>query len=208
MSLNNSLYSKQGALDRHRYELREVNKEKRRIEEQLARIRSKGVTTGGVLPPRSVLREPPERVSSARSTETEKSKEENPHNTVFPTVPGSRRSRQRASIADMDLAAAKERVAQRLSERTHEALERRKSCASDDESETEEERMRTPTHNPDGSLRTVFLLPDFRAAYREAKKARYLRTRGKQWFEKELSIRDIFDKSLKEKTHIIYSPFE
>lgn len=127
------------------------------------------------------------------------------------------------SIADADYGVAKEKVEQRL------LLEetRRKGTASDVSTELQKRlsqagRVRKESssrddddlnfdgtlYNPDGSLRTVHMLPDFKAAFREAKKARYVRTRGKQWFEKELSIKDIFDKNLKEKTLVLYSSFD
>ncbi|TRZ01670.1 hypothetical protein DNTS_006152 [Danionella cerebrum] len=47
---------------------------------------------------------------------------------------------------------------------------------------------------PDGHLRTVHTLPNFARALAEARKARYIRHRGKPLCEKELSIQDIFTK--------------
>lgn len=48
------------------------------------------------------------------------------------------------------------------------------------------------THNPDGSLRTMFDLPDFQHSLNEALKARYLRLKFKPWYEKELTLTDVF----------------
>jgi hypothetical protein len=52
-------------------------------------------------------------------------------------------------------------------------------------------------YNPDGSLRTVHTLPDFQSSLREAMKARYLRMKGAQWIERELSTSEIFGKRSK-----------
>ena len=43
-------------------------------------------------------------------------------------------------------------------------------------------------YNPDGSLRTMHVLPDFQESLHEALKARYLRSRYKQWYEREMSV--------------------
>ena len=51
------------------------------------------------------------------------------------------------------------------------------------------------TYNPDGSLRTVHVLPDPDASFREARKARYIRNRGPEWEERALSVSDIFVQS-------------
>ncbi|XP_072552117.1 uncharacterized protein [Salminus brasiliensis] len=45
---------------------------------------------------------------------------------------------------------------------------------------------------PDGRLRTVHVLPNFAQALAEARKARYIRHRGRAPHERELSIREIF----------------
>uniref|UniRef100_A0A0B7B3B5 Uncharacterized protein n=1 Tax=Arion vulgaris TaxID=1028688 RepID=A0A0B7B3B5_9EUPU len=51
-----------------------------------------------------------------------------------------------------------------------------------------------PEHyNPDGSLRTMHKLPGFDQSYAQAMKARYIRHKDHQG-EKELSIREIFEK--------------
>ncbi|KAL7888076.1 hypothetical protein AOLI_G00030500 [Acnodon oligacanthus] len=49
---------------------------------------------------------------------------------------------------------------------------------------------------PDGRLRTVHVLPNFAQALAEARKARYIRHRGRPPCERELSIREIFSKKL------------
>lgn len=49
-------------------------------------------------------------------------------------------------------------------------------------------------YNPDGSLRTVHVLPDFGSRWSEAKKARYIRHKYKPDHEKELSVKEMFDK--------------
>ncbi|ELU10580.1 hypothetical protein CAPTEDRAFT_194047 [Capitella teleta] len=206
ISLNHALYSKQGALASHRYQLKEVGREQKRLEAQLVEIRRQGGTTGGRLPPRMTHND---RNSSAKTSETGSSTNEKsaPELPSIGRAPGSRESGVRASIADVNMTAAKERVTQRLVGMKDAPQERRKSC--NDHEEQDRMTIRTPMHNHDGSLRTVHLMPDFKTAYREAKKARYVRTYpGKQWFEKELSIGDIFDKNLKEKTLLMYSPFD
>lgn len=55
-------------------------------------------------------------------------------------------------------------------------------------------------YNPDGSLRTVHTLPDFQSSLREAMKARYLRMKGAQWIERELSTSEIFAKKSSKRT--------
>ncbi|KAL2089332.1 hypothetical protein ACEWY4_014020 [Coilia grayii] len=50
---------------------------------------------------------------------------------------------------------------------------------------------------PDGRLRTVHTLPNFAQALAEARKARYIRHRGKPPSEKELTIGEIFSRSPK-----------
>ncbi|KAG5275976.1 hypothetical protein AALO_G00126570 [Alosa alosa] len=50
---------------------------------------------------------------------------------------------------------------------------------------------------PDGRLRTVHTLPNFGQALAEARKARYIRHRGKPPSERELTIREIFSRSPK-----------
>ena len=60
-----------------------------------------------------------------------------------------------------------------------------KTSADDDTTELKFDRDK---YNPDGSLRTVHTLPDFTLSFNEAVKARYLRSRQKQWFERELSV--------------------
>ncbi|KAI4892543.1 hypothetical protein NFI96_024712 [Prochilodus magdalenae] len=49
---------------------------------------------------------------------------------------------------------------------------------------------------PDGRLRTIHVLPNFAQALAEARKARYIRHRGRPSCERELSIREIFSKKL------------
>ena len=49
-------------------------------------------------------------------------------------------------------------------------------------------------YNADGSLRTVHNLPDFVQSYEQARKARYIRSKENLEKEKELSIKQIFDK--------------
>ncbi|XP_038046180.1 uncharacterized protein LOC119720547 [Patiria miniata] len=51
------------------------------------------------------------------------------------------------------------------------------------------------TYAPDGSLRTIHMLPDPTDSFEEAKKARYLRWRGPQEDDVELSVDEIFGKS-------------
>ena len=48
-------------------------------------------------------------------------------------------------------------------------------------------------YNPDGSLRTMYRKQDFKKSIAEAKKARYIRHKEKQWFEKELTVQQIFE---------------
>ena len=48
--------------------------------------------------------------------------------------------------------------------------------------------------NPDGSVRTRNAMPDFKKTMKEAQKARYVRHKEKQWFEKELTVGEIFNK--------------
>jgi hypothetical protein len=50
-------------------------------------------------------------------------------------------------------------------------------------------------YNPDGSLRTMHRIPSFSDAYAEAGKARYIRHKELVEREKELSIKQIFDKN-------------
>ena len=52
-------------------------------------------------------------------------------------------------------------------------------------------------YHPDGRLRTLHRMPDFLSTIKQAKKARYVRHKEKQWFEKELSIGEIFPLSRK-----------
>ena len=47
-------------------------------------------------------------------------------------------------------------------------------------------------YNPDGTIRTMHLLPDFSSSLEEAMKARYIRHTEKQWFERELNVTEIF----------------
>ncbi|XP_022107082.1 uncharacterized protein LOC110988132 [Acanthaster planci] len=51
------------------------------------------------------------------------------------------------------------------------------------------------TYAPDGSLRTMHMLPDPKDSFEEAKKARYLRWRGPHEEEVELTVNEIFGKS-------------
>ena len=50
-------------------------------------------------------------------------------------------------------------------------------------------------YNADGSLRTVHQLPDFDDSYQQARKARYCRSKEHLERERELGIKEIFDKS-------------
>ena len=50
------------------------------------------------------------------------------------------------------------------------------------------------TYAPDGSLRTVHMLPDPKESFEEAKKARYLRWRGPREGDVELTVNEIFAK--------------
>lgn len=50
-------------------------------------------------------------------------------------------------------------------------------------------------YNPDGSLRTMHRIPSFNDAYAEAAKARYIRHKELIDREKELTIKQIFDKN-------------
>lgn len=47
-------------------------------------------------------------------------------------------------------------------------------------------------YNADGSLRTLHSLPDPDVSFAEARKARYVRQRGRAWFEREFSVSEIF----------------
>lgn len=47
---------------------------------------------------------------------------------------------------------------------------------------------------PDGRLRTVHCMPDVNKAYKEARQARYVRTRYKTELEKELSVDEMFNR--------------
>ncbi|XP_036377730.1 coiled-coil domain-containing protein 190 [Megalops cyprinoides] len=51
---------------------------------------------------------------------------------------------------------------------------------------------------PDGRLRTVHTLPSFSQALAEARKARYIRHRGRPLCERELSVREIFARTPKD----------
>ena len=57
----------------------------------------------------------------------------------------------------------------------------------------EEDEFDPSRYNPDGSLRTMFKKQDFRKSIAEARRARYVRHKEKQWFEKELTVQQIFD---------------
>ncbi|KAL4634969.1 coiled-coil domain-containing protein 190-like [Arapaima gigas] len=48
---------------------------------------------------------------------------------------------------------------------------------------------------PDGKVRTIHTLPSFAQALTEARKARYLRLRGRPLCEQELSVREIFSRT-------------
>lgn len=50
-------------------------------------------------------------------------------------------------------------------------------------------------YNPDGSIRTMHILPDLSGSLEEAKKARYIRHLDKQWYDKELKVNEIFEES-------------
>ena len=52
-------------------------------------------------------------------------------------------------------------------------------------------------YNADGSKRTVHQLPDFDESYQQARKARYIRSKENLEKERELAIKDIFDKDTK-----------
>ena len=58
---------------------------------------------------------------------------------------------------------------------------------------------------PDGRLRTVHTLPNFAQALAEARKARYIRHRGKPLSERELTIREIFSRSPKPSHSLFWS---
>ena len=79
-----------------------------------------------------------------------------------------------------------------------------KKSAKEDE-DSKEPAFDAMKYNPDGTLRTVHVMPDFKNSFHEAKKARYIRNKERQWFEKELSIREIFDRNKKEKTLVLFS---
>ncbi|XP_018589769.1 coiled-coil domain-containing protein 190 [Scleropages formosus] len=72
------------------------------------------------------------------------------------------------------------------------------SIETDSRKQTEKEKgvLSTPPPfqelAPDGKLRTVYTLPSFAQALAEARKARYLRLRGRPLCERELSIEEIF----------------
>ncbi|KAJ8376328.1 hypothetical protein SKAU_G00069080 [Synaphobranchus kaupii] len=60
----------------------------------------------------------------------------------------------------------------------------------------------TETLSPDGRLRTVYTLPSFSQALAEARKARYIRHRGRPLCERELSVGEIFARTTKDaQTH-------
>ena len=64
-----------------------------------------------------------------------------------------------------------------------------------DDQESDIPKFDSYRYNPDGSVRTMHQLPDFLESLKEAQKARYLRQKDKQWYEKELTVRDIFENS-------------
>ena len=68
----------------------------------------------------------------------------------------------------------------------------RKSKKKQDE-ENEDDPSR---YNPDGSLRTMYRKQDFKKSIAEAKRARYIRHKEKQWFEKELTVQQIFERGI------------
>ncbi len=113
------------------------------------------------------------------------------------------RSKQnaRSSIGDVDLSEAKNSVARRLlkSEST-EAMENgdkeRKPPNVLPENElpqnAEDLVFDQDLFAPDGHVRTIHLLPDPEEAFKEAKKARYLRWKGGHPNEKELTVDEMF----------------
>ena len=77
---------------------------------------------------------------------------------------------------------------------------KRKNTAKSDESDNEKNK-----HNPDGSLRTVYRLPNFEESLEEAQRARYLRLKFKPWFEREMSVSDVWkdrDKPLEQRIRL------
>ncbi|KAK2149028.1 hypothetical protein LSH36_471g04006 [Paralvinella palmiformis] len=57
-------------------------------------------------------------------------------------------------------------------------------------------------YNPDGSVRTVHVLPDMKTRMKEARKARYIRHKEPMDRERELSISEILGKESKDKEHM------
>ena len=69
-------------------------------------------------------------------------------------------------------------------------------------SHNSEQAMEPDTYNPDGNLRTVLAMPDIKKTMNEAQKARYVRHKEKQWYERELTVGEIFNKDI-EQHHVI-----
>ncbi len=68
---------------------------------------------------------------------------------------------------------------------------KKKSKGDEEEERNSFDRLR---YNPDGSLRTVHMMPDFQESITQAMKARYVRHKCKQWYERELSVKEILAK--------------
>ena len=71
-----------------------------------------------------------------------------------------------------------------------------KKCKPTKENESDEPSIRFDSlkYNPDGSVRTVHVMPDFKVSWTEAKKARYIRHKEKPAHEKELTVNQMFSR--------------